>query len=154
MAIVYSAQRTKITQNTPPEHVQANELAGRVRVAHATYEASSLASGDNVEMFALPNGARILHGWLAADAMGSSTTLSVGHGAYSNSAGTAVAADVDEFYAAAASTSAQKVDVANTLALGSGIEVDADKDGYLVTCTMGGAAGTGTIELTMVYALD
>ena len=154
MAIVYSAQRTKLTQNDPTEVVKANELAGRVRVAHASYEASSLASGDDIEMFALPNGARILHGYLAADAMGSSTTLSVGHGAYNNADGTAVAKDVDEFYAAAASTSAQKVDVANTLALGSGIEVDADKDGYLVTVTMGGAAGTGTIELTMLYVVD
>ena len=65
-----------------------------------------------------------------------------------------VALDADEFKAAAASTSAQKVDVAATLALGSGIEIDANEDGYPVTVTMGGAAGTGTIELTMLYALD
>lgn len=154
MATVYSAQRTKLTKNDPTEVVQANELAGRVRVAHATYEASSLASGDVIEMFALPDGARILHGYLAHDALGSSTTLSVGHGAYNQADGTAVALDADEFYAAAASTSAQKVDVANTLALGSGIEVDADEDGYLVTVTMGGAAGTGSIELTMLYVVD
>ena len=86
--------------------------------------------------------------------MGSSTTLSVGHGAYKNADGTSVAKDVDEFYAAAASTSAQKVNGANTLALGSGIEVDADGDGYNVTVTMGGAAGTGSIELTMFYVVD
>jgi hypothetical protein len=133
---------------------KANELGGRVRVAHGVYEASALASGDAIEMFLLPNGARILSGSLAHDAMGSSTTLSVGHAAYTDSDGTAVALDADEFKAAAASTSAQKVDVAATLALGSGIEIDANEDGYPVTVTMGGAAGTGTIELTMLYALD
>ena len=154
MAIVYSVQRTDLTQDDPLELVQSNFLGGRVRVAHAVYEASSLASGDDIEMFALPNKSRILHGWLAHDALASSTTLSVGHGAYANSDGTSVAKDVDEFYAAAASTSAQKVNVVNTLALGAGIEVDADQDGYLVTVTMGGAAGTGTIELTMIYVVD
>ena len=154
MATVYSTGRTKTTKNDPREYINANELGGRVRVAHGVYEASSLASGDIIEMFALPDGARIIHGYLAHDAMGSSTTLAVGHGAYNQADGTAVALDADEFYAAAASTSAQKVNVANTLALGSGTTVDADKDGYVVTVTMGGAAGTGTVELTMLYVVD
>ncbi len=153
MATVYSTQRTN-ARATPVVMNKANELGGRVRVAHGVYEASALASGDAIEMFLLPNGARILSGSLAHDAMGSSTTLSVGHAAYTDSDGTAVALDADEFKAAAASTSAQKVDVAATLALGSGIEIDANEDGYPVTVTMGGAAGTGTIELTMLYALD
>ena len=154
MATVYSTGRTKTTQNDPREYINANELGGRVRVAHGVYEASSLASGDIIEMFALPDNAKIIHGYLAHDAMGSSTTLAVGHGAYNQADGTAVALDADEFYAAAASTSAQKVNVANTLALGSGIAIDADKDGYVVTVTMGGAAGTGTVELTMLYVVD
>lgn len=153
MATVYSAQRTN-SRATPVVMNKANEMAGRVRVAHGTYEASSLASGDVIEMFILPDGARILQGSLAHDAMGASTTLAVGHGAYTNAAGTAVAADADEFKAAAASTSAQKVDVAATLALGSGTEIDANEDGYPVTVTMGGAAGTGTVELTMLYVVD
>lgn len=153
MATVYSTQRTN-ARATPVVMNKANELGGRVRVAHGVYEASSLASGDVIEMFLLPHGARILSGSLAHDALGSSTTLSVGHAAYTDSDGNAVALDADEFKAAAASTSAQKVDVAATLALGSGIEIDANEDGYPVTVTMGGAAGTGTIELTMLYALD
>ena len=153
MATVYSTQRTNARAN-PVVMNKANELGGRIRVAHGVYEASSLASGDVIDMFVLPNGARILSGSLAHDAMGASTTLAVGHAEYKNSDGTTVSADADEFKAAAASTSAQKVDVAATLALGSGIEVDADEDGYTVTVSMGGAAGTGTIELTMLYALD
>lgn len=153
MATVYSAQRTN-SRATPVVMNKTNEMGGNVRVAHGTYEASALASGDVIEMFLLPDGARILSGQLAHDAMGASTTLAVGHGAYTNVAGTAVSADPDEFKAAAASTTAQKVDVAATLALGSGIEVDANEDGYPVTVSMGGGAGTGTIELTMLYVVD
>lgn len=154
MATVYSTQRTTLTQDDPSGFVQANELAGNVRVAYGTYEASSLASGDVIEMFALPNGARILQGQLAHDAMGSSTTLSVGFAAHTNSAGTAVSASAAAYKAAAASTSAQIVDIAATLALLNGEEVDANEDGKVVTVTMGGAAGTGTIAVTMLYVID
>jgi hypothetical protein len=154
MATVYSTQRTTLTQDDPSGFVQANELAGNVRVAYGSYEASSLASGDVIEMFALPNGARILQGQLAHDALGASTTLSVGYGAHNTSADVAVSASAAAYKAAAASTSAQIVDIANTLALLNGEEVDADKDGKVVTVTMGGAAGTGTIAVTILYVVD
>jgi len=114
MATVYSIQKTKWDQNVPSEKIDTTELSGRVRVAHAEYEASSLASGDVIQMFNLPNGARIISGRLAHDALGSSTTLSVGYAAHNNAAGTAVT----------------------------------------VSVTMGGAAGTGTIQLTMMYVID
>lgn len=153
MATVYSAQRTN-SRATPAVMNKANELGGRVRVAHGTYEASALASGDVIEMFILPDGARLLEGSLAHDALGASTTLSVGYGAHTNAAGTAVSASAAAYKAAAASTSAQKVDILATLALGSGSEVDANNDGMPVTVTMGGAAGTGTIEVTIKYVVD
>jgi hypothetical protein len=153
MATVYSTQRTN-TRSNPVVMNKANELSGRVRVAHGVYEASSLASGDVIEMFILPDGARLLQGELAHDALGSSTTLSVGYAAHTNAAGTAVSAAAAAYKAAAASTSAQKIDILATLALGSGTELDANEDGVTVTVTMGGAAGTGTIEVTILYALD
>lgn len=153
MATVYSTQRTN-NRATPVVMNKANELGGRIRVAHGVYEASSLASGDVIEMFTLPDGARLLEGSLAHDALGSSTTLSVGHAAYKNADGTAVSAAAAAYKAAAASTSAQKVDIIATLALGSGTELDADEDGVIVTATMGGAAGTGTIEVTIKYVVD
>jgi hypothetical protein len=158
MATVYSTVRTDLTQDDPSEFVKANSIGGSMRVAHAQYEASGLASGDVIEMFALPNGARILHGKLCHDALGASTTLAVGHAAYTDSSGSSVAADADEYKAAAASTSGQCVEVANTLLLGAGSEVSIDGDEanneFVVTVTMGGAAGTGTIELTMYYVVD
>lgn len=153
MATVYSAQRTN-SRATPAVMNKANELAGRIRVAHGTYEASSLASGDVIEMFTLPDGARLLEGSLAHDALGGSTTLSVGYAAHTNSAGAAVAAAAAAYKAAAASTSAQKVDILATLALGSGTETDTNEDGVVITATMGGAAGTGTIEVTIKYVVD
>jgi len=153
MATVFSTQRTN-SRATPAVMNKANELGGRIRVAHGTYEASSLASGDVIEMFILPDGARLLEGSLAHDALGSSTTLSVGFAAHTNAAGSAVSASAAAYKAAAASTSAQKVDILATLALGSGTETDTNGDGVAITVTMGGAAGTGTIELTIKYVVD
>ena len=153
MATVYSTQRTN-NRASPVVMNKANELGGRIRVAHGGYEASSLASGDVIELFILPDGARLLEGSLAHDAMGSSTTLSVGYAAHTNAAGTAVVAAAAAYKAAAASTSAQKVDILATLALGSGTETDTNEDGVAVTATMGGAAGTGTIEVTIKYVVD
>lgn len=154
MATVYSVQKTKWNQNVPSEMVKTNEQGGRVRVAHGVYEASALSSGDVIEMFNIPNGARLLQGSLANDALGASTTLSVGYAAYTDASGTAVSADAVAYKAAASTSSAGKADVLATLALGSGSEVDADENGLPVTVTLGGAAATGTIELTILYVVD
>jgi hypothetical protein len=153
MATVYSVGRTN-NRATPTVMNPVNKHKGRIRVMHDVYEASSLASGDVIEMFIMPNNARLLEGSLAHDALGSSTTLSVGYAEHKNAAGTTVSASAAAYKAAAASTSAQKIDILATLALGSGTTIDANGDGMPVTVTMGGAAGTGTIELTIKYVLD
>ena len=153
MATVYSAQRTN-TRANPTVKNQANELGGRVRIAHGTYEASSLASGDVIEMFVLPDNARLISGFLANDALGSSTTLSVGYGAHNNAAGTAVSLSAAAYLAATSTASAAKTQILATLALGSGTEVNANANGMPVTVTLGGATASGTIELTIMYALD
>ena len=153
MATRYSVQRTN-TRATPIVKNPANVMGGRIRTAHGEYTASSLASGDVVEMFTLPDGARLIEGHLAHGALGSSTTLSVGFAAHVNAAGSAVSAAPAAYKAAAASTSAQKVDILATLALLSGTETDTNEDGVIVTATMGGAAGTGKIEVTIKYAVD
>ena len=153
MATTYSVQKTKWSQNSPKDFIKPNEIHGRVRIAYALYEASAVAVG-TIEMFNLPNGARILSGELVHDALGGSTTASVGHAAYVNSAGTVVALDVDEYKAAAASTGVATVGVAATSALGRNSVVDANEDGIPVTVVTAGAAATGTIELTMLYVVD
>ena len=146
-----SIQQAKI-DSTPSQKVKANELAGRVRVAFAEYEAS--AEQSTIHMFSIPNGARLLSGSVAYDALGSSTTISVGYAAHTKADGTSEAADVDQYKAAAASTSAQSVAVLDTIALDKNAITDADKDGVPVTVTLAGANGTGTIQLQMLYVID
>lgn len=153
MATTYSAQKTKWDQSTPAVKIKTNEEAGRVRIAYASYEAAAVAVG-TIEMFNLPNGARILSGEVVHDALGGSTTVSVGHAAYNNAAGTAVALDVDAYKAAAASTAIATVAIAATSALGRNSVVDADGTGIPITVVTAGAAATGTIELTMLYVVD
>ena len=140
------------TVSTPSVKLATNELTGRVRVAFAEYEAS--AEQGTINMFVLPTGARIVRSRQAHDALGSSTTLSVGHAAYVTSAAAAVAADVNEYLAATASTGAVGHDVANTIALGENSVTDANEDGITITVTMAGGDCTGTIQLSMFYVLD
>ena len=146
-----SIQQAKIA-STPSEKVKTNELAGRVRIAFAEYEAS--AEQSTIHMFSIPNGARLLSGTVAYDALGSSTTISVGYAAHNKADDTAESADVDQYKAAAASTSAESVAVLDTIALDKNAVTDAHKDGVPVTVTLAGANGTGTIQLQMLYVID
>ena len=146
-----SIQYAKIA-STPSVKVNTNELSGRVRVAFAEYEAS--AEQSTITMFVIPNGARLLSGSVSYDALGSSTTISVGYAAHTKADGTAQALDVDEDKAAAASTSAESVAALDTIALGKNSVTDANEDGVPVTVTLAGANGTGTIQLQMLYVID
>ena len=154
MATVYSVQKTKWDQNVPSQKIDTTELAGRERYAFAEYEAASLAINYFIQMFHLPNGARIVSGRLAHDALNSATQLSVGYAAHTNSAGSTVALDADAYKAAASSASASAANVANTIALGENSIVDANKDGLPVSITLTGAVASGTIQLTMFYVVD
>ena len=139
------------TQDTPSVKLDTNELHGRVRIAYADYTAAG--AQETINMFKLPNGARIIEGRVNhAQLAGSTVTLSIGHAEYVNSAGTTVAADVDE-YKAAASTSLTSFNIANTTALGENSVVDAP-DGLIVTATTAGANATGLITVQMTYVLD
>ena len=139
------------TQDTPSVKISTTELHGRVRVAYADFTAD--AAQETINMFKLPDGARIIGGRVNHAALGSSTTLSIGHAAYVNAAGTTVASDVDEYKAAAASTSLTSFNIANTTALGENSVVDAP-DGLIVTATTAGANATGLITVQMTYVLD
>ena len=139
------------TLDTPSVKLDTNELHGRVRVAYADFTAAG--AQETISMFKLPNGARIIGGRVNHAALGSSTTLSIGHAAYDNAAGTTVAADVDEYKAAAASTSVSAFNIAATTALGENSVVDAP-NGLVVTATTAGGDATGLIEVQMTYVLD
>jgi hypothetical protein len=134
-----------------PSKISTTELHGRVRVAYADF--TSAAAQETINMFKLPDGARIIGGRLNHAALGSSTTVSVGHAAYTQADGTVVALDVDEYKAAASSASATGSAIAATTALGENSLVDAP-DGLIVTATTAGANATGLITVQMTYVLD
>ena len=152
MGTVYSVQKTKWDQDTPTTRIKPNEFKGRIRVAYGEYVAA--AEQSDIHMFNLPNGARILTMEVAHAALGSSTTLSVGHAAYTDSAGDAVTLDVDEYKAAAASTAIAVTGAALTEALGRYSVVDADETGIPITVSLASANGTGTIKLMCEWVLD
>ena len=139
------------TVDTPSVKISTTELHGRVRVAYADFTAAG--AQETINMFRLPDGARIIGGRVNHAALGSSTTLSIGHAAYVNAAGTTVALDVDEYKAAAASTSVSAFNIAATTVLGENSIVDSP-DGLIVTATTAGGNATGKIEVQMTYVLD
>jgi hypothetical protein len=134
-----------------PSKISTTELHGRVKVAYADFTAAG--AQETINMFKLPDGARIIGGRVNHAALGSGTTLSIGHAAYTQADGTVVALDVDEYKAAAASTSLTSFNIANTTALGENSLVDAP-DGLIVTATTAGANATGLITVQMTYVLD
>ena len=134
-----------------PSKISTTELHGRVRVAYADFTAD--AAQETINMFKLPDGARIIGGRLNHANLGTSTTVSVGHAAYTQADGTVVALDVDEYKAAASSASATGSAIAATTALGENSLVDAP-DGLIITATTAGANATGLITVQMTYVLD
>ena len=154
MATLYSTQKTKWSQNVPSDKIKANETTGRVRIAFADVTLASASSGDVVEMVNLPNGARIIDGYLSYVNLGASTTLSVGNAAYKNAAGTVVALSAAAYLAATATTTAGRTDIFATQALGSGSVVDANQDGLPISITLGGGTGSGLVQLSVRYVVD
>ena len=137
-----------------------SERAGTIRVAHAEIEFSSTAVGTH-RMLEIPKNARLLWGELSHDALGSSTTVSIGHtgrvdAGYNTSAGAAVTPVVAAFKAAAATTSATATPTPffASIALGRNSIVDTDDDGFVLTVVTAGAAATGTCQVTVGYVVN
>ena len=154
MATLYSTQKTKWSQNVPSEKIDTNETGGRIRIAFADVTLASAAIADVVQMVNLPNGARLIDGYLTNAALGTSTTLSVGYAAYKNAAGTTVALSAAAYLAATSTSSAARTDILATIALGAGSVVDANEDGLPITITVGGAAATGVVQVAIRYVVD
>ena len=154
MATLYSTQKTKWSQNVPSEKIDTNELSGRMRIAFADVTLASAAIADVVQMVNLPNGARIIDGYLTTAALGGSTTLSVGYAAYKNAAGTTVALSAAAYFVAASTATAARNDIFATQALGANTVVDANEDGLPITITVGGAAATGIAQVAIRYVVD
>ena len=77
MASVKGVNFTNITA-TPVVKADSSEWHGNIRVQYDSYEASSLASGSDISVARLPKGAKVYDIIVHFDALGSSSTVSVG----------------------------------------------------------------------------
>jgi hypothetical protein len=154
MATLYSNQKTKWSQTVPSEKIKTNEQHGRIRIAFADITLASAAIADVIELVNLPNGARIIDGYLTNAALGASTTLSVGNAAYKNAAGTVVAASATAYLAATSTSSAARTDIFATQALGANSVVDANQDGLPITATLAGGTASGVVQIAISYVVD
>ena len=140
MATVSGVNYTKQT-NTPADMVLPRDSHGRVRVMYDTYEASSLASGSTIQLFKIPVDARVLDFKIWNDALGSSSTLSLGD-----------AGDIDRLHAATSSASASiMVPLVAKIDTMAGYTYTAET---LISLTTAGASITGTIHVQLTYVVD
>ena len=140
MASVKGVNFTNITA-TPVVKADSSEWHGNIRVQYDSYEASSLASGSDISVARLPKGAKVYDIIVHFDALGGSSTVSVGD------------ADSAARYIAATSTaSAGQMSMSQEGAIdGVGYEQTAETD---IILTTGGASITGTIKCVVMYSVE
>tara|TARA_R110000787_G_C13115138_1_gene414122 strand:- start:49 stop:501 length:453 start_codon:yes stop_codon:yes gene_type:complete len=141
------------TLATPSVKLVTTELTGKIRIAYADFTFASTAVG-SVNMFKIPNNARLISGRVYGAGIGTSVTLSVGFAAHTTSAGVAVAVNTAKYFALAAANGVVDSDILATVALGENSLVDTNSDGLIVTATTAAAAATGLISVKMLYAFD
>lgn len=112
---------------------------GRVRAMIDTYEASTLAENSTIAVGKLPPGAKVVGVILSTDALGTSTTISIGD-----------AGSATRLLGATSTASAVSGAVAIPVG-GLGYEYTAETE---IILTLGGAAGTGTINVIILYVTD
>ena len=140
MASVKGVNFTNITAD-PIVNADSGEWSGKLRVQYDTYEASSLASGSDISVARLPKGAKVYDIVVHFDALGGSTTISVGD------SGAAA-----RYIAATATSSAGQMSMSQEGAIdGVGYENTAETD---VLLTTGGGSITGTIKCYVMYVVE
>lgn len=140
MATVYGVNATKAATPTPANDIAAGQQLANVRVVYDLYEAAALAAGSDIRLGGtIPAGHRIIGMKLLTDALGSSTTLSIGD-----------SADADRYLAATDTSSAVNND--SILIGGAGYVIGTATGDNAVIAHLTGAAATGTIKLAMLVA--
>ena len=140
MASVKGVNFTNITA-TPVVKADSSEWHGNIRVQYDSYEASSLASGSDISVARLPKGAKVYDVIVHFDALGTSSTVSVGD-----------ADDADRFITATSTASAGQMSMSQEGAIaGFGYEAPAETD---ILLTTGGATITGTIKVAVMYSVE
>ena len=140
MASVKGVNFTNITAD-PVVKIDSGEWSGKMRVQFDTFEASSLASGSDISVARLPKGAKVYDIVVHFDALGGSTTISVGD------SGAAA-----RYIAATSTSSAGQMSMSQEGAIdGVGYENTAETD---VLLTTGGGSVTGTIKCVVMYVVE
>ena len=140
MASVKGVNFTNITAD-PIVNADSGEWSGKLRVQYDTYEASSLASGSDISVARLPKGAKVYDIVVHFDALGGSTTISVGD------SGAAA-----RYIAATSTSSAGQMSMSQEGAIdGVGYENTAETD---VLLTTGGGSISGTIKCVVMYVVE
>ena len=146
MASVKSVNITNLDAS-PSGMIDSNNNSSPIMVCHDTYEASSLASGSDITIARIPAGATIHDVIVKADALGGSSTLTVGD-----------SGDADRYLAAVGTWNAagqcQSMlagsTAPNTAVAGLGYKVSVSTD---LKITTGGATISGTIYLWVYYSI-
>lgn len=116
-------------------------ISASVHSATTEYEASALAANDVINLFALPIGAVILDLIVDFDDLGTGTTLDVGD---SN--------DIDRYIDGADTATAAGIARLGAIA-GRGYRIGTNTGDNVIQAKNLGAAATGTIKATVLYAL-
>lgn len=145
MATVYGVNRTKLNTPNSGNLIGTGENKSGVYVIKDTYEASSLAANDVIQVGdLLPQGAMVTRIVVIHDDLGTSTTMDVGDSTdvdrYIDGADTATAAAVAQFPNA-------------TCINGVGYKIGTNAGDDQIQITNLGASATGTIEIIIEYAL-
>ena len=144
MASVKGVNITNL-DSTPSVKASSEQVGGKIRVFHDTFEASSLASGSDITMARLPAFATIHDVVVKCDALGGSVTLKVGDSGdddrYIGVTGTWNVAGQSQSMLAGSSTGAPVAAHRTT----------ATTD---ILITTGGASATGTIAMWVYYSVE
>ena len=140
MASVKGVNFTNITAD-PIVKIDSGSWTGKMRIQFDSFEASSLASGSDISVARLPKGAKVYDVVVHFDALGGSTTISVGD------SGAAA-----RYIAATSTSSAGQMSMSQEGAIdGVGYENTAETD---VLLTTGGGSITGTIKCVVMYVVE
>lgn len=121
--------------------LSAGIISASVHSATTEYEASALSANDVINLFALPIGAVILDIIVDFDDLGTGTSLDVGD---SN--------DVDRYIDGADTATAAGIARLGAIA-GRGYRIGTNGGDNVIQAKNLGAAATGTIKATVLYAL-
>lgn len=149
MASVKSVNITNL-DSVPSVIASSEEVGGKLRVFYDTYEAVSVASGDDITIARIPANATIHDVIIKADALGSGVTLKVGDSGdddrYLSVVGTWNVAGQSQSMSSGSSTGA-----ATTAVTGIGYRTTASTD---IKITTGGATASGTIFGWVYYTVE